>query len=254
MDESLFDEMDAVAERHWWFRGRREIVLALLRRHLPPGGGLAIGDLGTGTGHMLRGLGEFGTPYGMEPSPGAARYAEARGGGEVREGALPDRVPYAPDFFDAVLLLDVLEHIPDAPGALRGAASVVKPGGLLLATVPAYPWLYCGRDRFHGHVRRYDAASLRAHLSAGGFETIFLSHFNCFLFLPAAAARLAGRLLGRDRERPDLSLPPAPVNALLERVFAAEGAWLGRGGTFPFGLSVVAVARKGWRREGGGGA
>ena len=112
MDKALFDEMAELEDRHWWFRARSEITMALLGKYLPrcgddprSGSGCAVvGDFGTGTGHMLAGLGKFGTAYGMESSRDALAYAVGKGVAEVREGALPWSVPYGESFFDAILM------------------------------------------------------------------------------------------------------------------------------------------------------
>src|SRR5256885_14149947 len=73
--------------RHWWFRGRLAVLLAILRRVLPPGHARLL-ELGCGTGNVLAALAEFGEAGGMETHPGlpaAARAARPR----VRGGRLP---------------------------------------------------------------------------------------------------------------------------------------------------------------------
>lgn len=244
MDKALFDEMALVEDYHWWFRARKQITLSLLRRHLPALGGLVVGDFGTGTGHMLEDLREFGVVYGLESSPDALAYAVAKGVADVRFGSLPKNIPYPKSFFDAILMQDVLEHIQDAPEALKSVRDYLKPGGILLLTVPAVQALYCGRDRFHGHVKRYDREAMTKELAYGGMETVFLSYYNFFLFFPTAAVRMWSKHVGADREAPDIKVFSGCANTLLEKIFAYERKWLERGRVFPFGVSIVAVARR----------
>lgn len=244
MDKSLFLEMAAMEELHWWFRGRRAIVLSLLDAFLRGRRNLSVADLGCGTGHMLGALSRFGNVVGMERSAEAIELAAAKNVAKVFTGHLPDAVPFQEESFDVIVLLDVLEHIERDHEAAAAARRLLRPGGILLATVPAIPSLYSARDAFHGHIRRYRKAELRECLASGDLEILFLSHYNAILFLPAALVRAARRIAAVDRAEPDLSLPPRPVNTLFGRLFGAERHWLGRKRTLPFGLSLVAVARR----------
>jgi len=244
MDKALFDEMAAVEDRHWWFRAREEITMALLEKHLAGIENPVIGDFGTGTGHMLAPLSRLGKVYGMESSPEALEYALSKGVAEVRRGSLPHEIPYGEGFFDAVLMQDVLEHVPEATAALASVRAAMKPGGVLLLTVPALQGLYCGRDRFHGHVLRYDLKTLGSQIVAGGLDLVFLSYYNFLLFLPAAATRLFSRYFRGNPECTDLSVLAAPANSFFRAIFASEKRWLSAGRTFPWGVSAVAVARR----------
>jgi SAM-dependent methyltransferase len=63
--------------------------------------------------------------------------------------------------FDCVVCTDVLEHIADDRAAFAKLAGLVRPGGLVLITVPAGPWLFGNHDEQLGHFRRYTLRSLR---------------------------------------------------------------------------------------------
>jgi SAM-dependent methyltransferase len=223
---------------HWWFQGRRAILLSELARCLP-GGGRRIAELGCGSGGMLEALARFGTAVGVETDPALRKHARARGL-DVRPGSLPDDVPLEAGRWDVVCLLDVLEHITDDAGALRACRRLLAPGGRLMVTVPAYAWLWSRHDELLGHRRRYTAGSLRAAAVAAGFAVERLTYFNTLLAPPIMAVRLARTALGRPGH--DLGRPAPLVNRLLARSFAAEARLL-RLVSLPFGISVLLIAR-----------
>jgi SAM-dependent methyltransferase len=147
----------------------------------------------------------------------------------------------ADERFDLIALLDVLEHVADDRAALKSIRTKLKPGGKLLVTVPGNPWMWSAHDVSHHHHRRYRRGELKSVAKDAGLEVDFLSPFNSLLFPPIAAARLAGRLLGR--ESADDAMPPALVNRLLRAIFGLEAALIGRV-PFPFGVSLAAVLRR----------
>jgi len=122
---------------HWWFRGRRAVLVAEMARHLSDAGtdgGCRIAEIGCGSGGMLGALGRFGPAVGVEPDPALGERARARGL-DVRAGALPDDLPLEDGRWDAACLFDVLEHVDDEAGSLRARRRLLGPGGCLVATV-----------------------------------------------------------------------------------------------------------------------
>lgn len=247
MRDEVFDEMNELETRHWWFRAKRQIVLALLEGKFGPHTASAprrVCDLGCGCGIMLHDFAQHGYQVaGLEASARGVSYCAARGR-PVLQGILPDDAAKLPGPFDVVTLLDVLEHIPDDLAALQSAAGLVAPGGVLVLTVPAFPWLWSGHDERHNHLRRYTRTTLlRLVQSVPGAKVELLSYMNATLFPVACVSRLASRLLGSGGKTAELKVPPAPLNGLLEATFAGERHWLSRGLSLPFGLSLVAVLR-----------
>ncbi|MHC4789665.1 MAG: class I SAM-dependent methyltransferase [Planctomycetota bacterium] len=227
---------------HWWFRGRRRVVLTLVRRFLRPSDG-AVLEVGCGTGGNLRRLAAAGyRVLGLEPDPRMAAVARRRAGCPVLEGGLPDGLSVIEADVAAVLLLDVLEHIKDDEGALRAVAAFLPRGGWLIVTVPAFPSLWSYHDESFGHIRRYAPEQLRRRLRGAGFEVAWLSCFNIALLPAAVCVRAVRRLLGPTEGKTDFYLPPRALNALLAGVFGFEAVLAGRV-RVPFGLSLCAVAR-----------
>jgi SAM-dependent methyltransferase len=224
---------------HWWFRGRLAVILAALRRALPPRR-VRLLELGCGSGNVLASLSEFGEAVGMDAHSDLVAAGRAAGL-DVRAGHLPDDLGVTPGWADVVLLLDVIEHVDDDLATLRAARTRVGEGGLLVLTVPAYPWLWSGHDEILGHRRRYTAAGLRAAVERAGFTVLRVSYFNTLLFPLLLAARAAKRLRG-DRGH-DLRHPAAPINWLLERVFAFERHLVPRV-RLPFGSSLLLIGRR----------
>jgi SAM-dependent methyltransferase len=244
MDAKLYDELWRVEQVHWWFRARREIVLSLVRRFVggPADRRLRICELGCGTGGNLAAVADRHDVIGVECSPHALEYARRRLGDRVIRGSLPDDIALPSDSFDVVLLTDVLEHIEDDTPSAATAMRLLRPGGIVVATVPAYQWLYSPRDAHHHHFRRYSKRRFRALWTAPHTHTLLLSHYNSLLFPAAAAARLASKLVSQHAAG-DLNVPPRALNGLLAQIMRSEANLLGRV-PMPFGLSLVAVVRK----------
>lgn len=238
MERAVFDRMQAIDSHHWWFAGRRAIVTALLRRFAPAGTQRLL-EIGCGTGSNLAMLQRFGTVDAVEPDDGARAIAAARSGIAIRGGFMPHGVDLPDAAYDVITLLDVLEHIDDDSGTLALLRRKLAPGGRLLLTVPSAPWMWSAHDLAHHHHRRYTWPQLRERLRSAGFRVCHHSHFNTLLYPLIAAARLAGRLTGKDGG--DDALPSRPLNHLLEGVFGAERLWVGWA-RVPFGVSLAVVA------------
>ena len=224
---------------HWWFRGRLEVLLVTLRRRLPRRR-LRLLELGCGSGNVLGALGQFGEAVGMEADP--TMLAAARAAGlDARAGRLPDDRVVEDGWADAVLLLDVLEHVDDA-AALGAARRALAADGLLVVTVPAYEWLWTAHDAALGHRRRYTAGRLRRVVEGAGFVVERTSYFSTVLFPVVAVARLWKRW--RQDPRHDLRRPRPALNRLLAQVFALERHLVPHA-RLPFGTSVLLLARPG---------
>ena len=231
-------------DRHWWYRGRRKVIRAELDRLSLPDDAQLL-DAGCGSGRTLLELAAYGTVSGIELNEDAAEIARSRGLGEVRIGRL-EQLPWPDASFDLITCLDVIEHTPDDRATLTELWRVCRPGGWLLVTVPAYQALWSGHDEANHHFRRYSRAALRRAAQGAGWQLRRLSSFNSVLLAPAAAVRLADRR--RDHSdggyANDLDVGPPWLNSVLERPMALEAGWLRRGGTLPFGLSLLAVLQR----------
>ena len=240
MDRIVYDRMAAHDSTHWWYRARRDILADYLDRYGDLPNGARILEIGCGTGHNLPMLAAFGSVDAIEIDPAARAIASQRLGKPVGASPLPG-LPHVPrGHYDLVAVLDVVEHIEDDVAALAGMRSLLRPGGKILIAVPAHQWMWSAHDVVNHHHRRYSKATLKAAIAQAGLVPERLGYFNSLLFPLAAAARVMGRLTGRDDS--DDSPPPPAVNALFERIFRLERHLVGRVPMGP-GVSIVTLAK-----------
>ncbi len=241
MERIVYDRMAAHDSTHWWYRARRRILADYLTRVADLPSEACILEIGCGTGHNLPMLARFGTVDAIEIDEAARAVAADRLGKPVGTAPLPTLPGVERGRYDLIAVLDVVEHIGDDVGALRGMAECLAPGGRILITVPAHQWMWSAHDTVNHHHRRYSKATLDAAIAAAGLRHNGLRYFNSLLFPVAVAARVAGKLTGKDDS--DDSPPAKPVNAALEKVFGLERHLVGRV-PLPLGLSIITLVSK----------
>jgi SAM-dependent methyltransferase len=239
MDRSAYDRMAEIDADHWWFTTRRKIIARLIERYRPKAGPLKILEVGCGTGSNLSLLQAYGDVDAIEPDDGARALAEQRSGLTIKGGYLPHGVPLEDGHYDLIVLLDVLEHIPEDVPALSALRSKLAPGGRILITVPAMPWLWSAHDVVHHHQRRYTAGSLTKTIRDSGLKPVHRTHFNSLLFPLIVAVRALGKLT--KHEGGDDAMPSRPVNGILAAIFGVERHWVTTL-SVPFGVSMAMVA------------
>jgi SAM-dependent methyltransferase len=222
--------------RHWWWRAREAVIVERLRRLAPPGGFGAILDVGCGDGLFFDRLRAFGEPHGVESDPSLVTPAgHSRG---------PIHIAPFDDTFDTrirfglVLLLDVIEHLPDDVAALRRAHGLLAPGGKVVVTVPAFPLLWTAHDDINRHFRRYSRRTFAAAAGAAGLRVEHATYVFQWLFVVKLATVVKERMLGRRARVP--TVPDSPINRLLYWLVRLEAATYGRM-PLPFGNSLLAV-------------
>ncbi len=247
MRPDLYRNLADVESRHWWFRARRRIVTAVLEARLGEAehpGGRRVLDVGAGTGFMTHALTRFGRVDALESAPEALRWLRDDPALRVLEGEVADAdLPEA--HYHVITALDVLEHISDDRSALASLARACAPGGHLLVTVPAHPGLWSEWDEANGHCRRYRVADLEARVGEVGFDVVFSSPLNALLLpLFVLDRKVRRRLRPEGADTLQVRVPPAPLNRVLEGVFALERHWLRRGWRNPVGSSHLLLGRR----------
>ncbi|MCZ6785190.1 MAG: methyltransferase domain-containing protein [Proteobacteria bacterium] len=241
MNDEEFRLVEQIDSDHCWFVGKRHILKALLE---PLGSPDRVLDLGCGTGGALRSLSQARLCVGADRSSLALRISADRG---VRPLVRADlaALPFSADSFDVVLLLDVIEHLPDDVGFLREARLLCARGGRMIVAVPAFQVLWSQHDETFQHYRRYSARQLRRVIEAAGLvpERITYTFFSTFpvaLLWRVASYRLG---LGRFAPATDFFGLPAWLNRFLIGLFRLEARLLART-DLPLGSSVVCIARR----------
>src|SRR5258706_3495592 len=249
MQQHTYAIMRRVEESHWWFFGRRQIIRSFLQRIFGDltasakegDSTLKILDVGCGTGANLEMLSEFGVAEGVDVSPEALSFCQARGLEKVKLGAA-EALPYDENSFDLATGLDVVEHLDDDLAGLKEMRRVLRPGGRALLFVPAFMFLWGVQDDISNHRRRYTLPEMTQRLKEAGLTVERGSYANITCFVQILIGRLLMRLTGL-RPASENNITIGALNGLLGRVLGAENWWLRRL-SFPFGVSIVCVAKK----------
>jgi SAM-dependent methyltransferase len=242
LNRAEYEKLYEVEDRMWWFRGTHANLLAGFRGAAPIGSARPVLDAGCGTGGLLRRLAAAlpeRAVLGLDLDAGAAAMAREKSGCPVSVGSVA-ALPFRDAALDGVFSADVLCHAGvDEAGTLREFHRCLAPGGVVVLNLPAYPWLLSAHDRAVDNVRRYTRGRVVALLREAGFRVLRASYWNSLLF-PAMVLR---RKVFRSTES-DVALGPAALEAIFGWVMRLETALFGRGLSFPFGGSLVAVAVK----------
>ncbi|MBA2564235.1 MAG: methyltransferase domain-containing protein [Gemmatimonadetes bacterium] len=244
--------MRDLEERNWWFRAKRRLVYALLNGGALPQGARVL-DVGCGTGATLLNLPAAYRGLGLDPSTEALALCAERGLGALVRGSAT-AIPLADATVDGVLALDALEHIDDDSSALREIARVLRPSGVAILTVPAFPFLWSAFDEALHHRRRYTRRLLARRIEGAGLEVLTGGFGYATIFPAAAAYRLLrrwadgrrahashhGGAADERRRKRDFGELPSWADEALFRLLRWEVP-LVRRGLLPVGLSLVYV-------------
>ena len=233
--------MFRVEETHWWYKALHRLIFQTLETELSDWRAKEILDVGCGTGAILKQLGNPEKNVGIDLAPEAISFCRQRGLNNVQQGDI-HALPFPDVSFDAVICSSVLYHqwVSDVEGAVREMHRVLRPGGALLINVPAFPFLHSAHDEAVMTARRFTKPEIRQLLEKQNFKIQRLTYWTTFLFPLAIAARtLGGSKMGRDFEAEGASF----TQRLFTGVMALELRLL-RNISLPFGVALLAVARK----------
>lgn len=243
----LYESVD----KHFWYKSRDRTIASVLQRAMGSLQGARLLDVGCGTGQVLAILEKLGMGVcGLDMHLEGLRYARKRTKAPLVCFNAAG-IPFVEEF-DAVTLCDVLEHVEDEPGLLQGCRKALRPGGLLLITVPASMRLWSVFDELDGHKRRYTKRELGSTIEQAGFSIEFLEYFNSLLFPFQYLYRKGGdwaarrRLASLDEKTVFLKShypPPALLNSLFSGLLWLDRnlfGWL----SGSFGTSLLALARR----------
>jgi SAM-dependent methyltransferase len=251
MQPTAYEQLARREEHYWWYRARRYLATSLLRRYGVASGIRAL-DIGCGCGGSFPVFDAFVPEriVGVDLSPLALSIARRKAPDALLvRGDLSNEFPFGGAFFDVVTDFNVLYHqwVNDDLTTLQHILQLLRPGGILLATEPAFSFLRRRHDRLGMGQRRYTSTSFCRLAQSVGFEPLFTSYFFSFTFPVALAGALQDTFTSRasDASR-SLELMPlnTTINEGLYRLAASEATLISKGLRMPFGATLIAVLRR----------
>jgi len=246
MNHEEYERMYRFEDRYWWFIARRRLIASLIGDRHAKDGSLAILDIGCGTGAMLDELAPFGRVTGADFAVEALDFCRERSDKYPLTRADARCLPFASNTFDVVTAMDIIEHIDNDKAASAEIFRVLKPGGQVYITVPAYQSLWSEHDEALHHHRRYTSPMMRDVLQRVGFRVEKLSYTVSSLLPGVWLYRKIAAIFKRDdghEKKADLVDFSGPVNSALIKLSRLETE-LVRKTNLPFGVTVACVAEK----------
>ena len=232
-----------LGSEYFWFAGKRHLAWSLLNRYLDGGDRLNILDVGCGPGYSFSELKQWGSIVGIDTSQEALGVCRNRNGHEASLiCGSAEALPCRDQTFSLVVALDVFEHLEDDVAGLRECQRVLRVGGWLLVSVPAFPWLWGDHDDLYRHKRRYRVTELQAKLESAGFERVKITYCKSFFVGLLWMFRRLKQLSFASR-RDDFLQPPAWLNRWLTWLITSEAPLIHRW-NLPWGAEIIGIARK----------
>ena len=242
MKSSEYKQMAEVENTYWWHVGRKYIVSNILEQILPKDQHYTILNIGCGTGGTVPLLSKFGRVVNIDTSDEALSICRTLGVSNVIK---IDRkaLPFQKESFELAIALDVLEHIENDLEVLKEWNGLLKPGGKLVLTVPAYQWLWSEHDESLHHYRRYTASKLHQLLNLAGYKVDKRSYAIFSTFPLIVGYRLIRSILPKKERSSSYVFLPSSINSLLIGILKIEATVL-KYINIPFGTSILVVAKK----------
>lgn len=215
--------------------------MSLFKRYFAGRKNLSIIDVGCGAGDVIDLLENFGHVIGVDNDKQIVQFNK-KNGREVTLGDI-NKLKFPDKSFDSVILLEILEHLDDDLGGIREVFRVLKPNGIVLATVPALPFLWSSHDFTAHHKRRYVKSELKKKLLDSGFEIIKITYMNSLLFPVIFFIRIWKNIIGKKKSKSDFIDYPIFLNNLLKIIFSFEAKII-KNVNLPLGVSLLVLARK----------
>lgn len=242
MEISAYESEAEVERSHWWYVGRRALFGRMIA-DLGISRESRVLDIGSSTGTNLQMLADLGfaNVKGLDPNETAKAFCAQKGLTNVVKGDAQD-LPFEDNSMDLILATDVMEHVDHDDAAMDEAFRVLRPGGYILLTVPAFPGLWGIQDEISQHKRRYMKKNFRSLVRGSGFEICKDFYFNYLLFVPIFLARKF-LIKFRPEIRAEFDINSKLINGILGAIFSLD---ISTAATVrpPFGVSYLVLARR----------
>ena len=242
MNEKEYQKLYQLESFYWWHVGRRYIISALLNRFLFKSK-IQILDVGCGTGRGLQFFSRYGKVIGVDNSLEALKFCSKRKNKDVLLCSA-ESLALAGQSVDLIGMLDILEHIDNDLITLKEIFRVLKPGGIIMVTVPSYRFLWSEHDEALNHKRRYSKKDLKSKITKAGFKIKKLSFTITTFFFPILLYRLLQKLIMRSSfPKTSYVILPDWLNKLFINLLRFEAKVI-KYFNLPFGVSLICIAEK----------
>ncbi len=248
MDKAYYKEYYLAERHHWFFKARNEIIMTHIHdvlKHRSSQGPLSILNVGVATGHTSELLKSLGAITSVEYDDDCFAFTKENVPGiNLIQGSILE-LPFEDETFDLVCAFDVVEHVEDDRLAVSEMERVLKKGGAMVLTVPAFMSLWSPHDVINHHFRRYTKNQLLDLFSKQG-RFHYDSYFNTILFplvwlvrkINNAITKLRG-VKPEDMKSDIQYKGESLLSTLLFRIFSIEKRWIQKKIKLPFGVSVI---------------
>lgn len=248
MNEVEYEKMYQAEDAHWWYVSLHNLILHFVSLEREKNGNLDIFDAGSGTGRLFQLMTKFGNVSGCDASELAVTFCNLREIFSIFKADL-NLIDLGTERYNVITSLDVLCHsaIKDDNLVLKKFFDAIKPGGLLILSLPAYNLFKSHHDIAVHTERRYTKHALVNKLQDLGFKIDKASYRVGALFVPITVYRLFQKIFLTNKDEDELSsdvaMSSAILNTLLLKLNLIENFFIERF-CMPFGTSVFIVARK----------
>jgi len=239
-----FSELARLEAENFWFRARNQLIIWALQNYKP--GASNFLEVGCGTGFVLSGIARACPKLALNGSEillAGLSYAAERVPSAHFMQMDARRVPFLEEF-DAIGAFDVLEHIKEDETVLAQLHSAIKPGGVLLLTVPQHPWLWSASDEYACHERRYERDEIEQMVLTAGFELLRSSSFVTSLLPAMMLSRVFQKKMTKDFNPAGELKTNAALNKIFYGLMMLELAGIRAGMNYPVGGSRLVIAER----------
>ncbi|MBF0432614.1 MAG: class I SAM-dependent methyltransferase [Fibrobacteria bacterium] len=250
MEPQTYKQLSDIEERHWWHKARKSIIADYIKEMALPENAQIL-DIGCGPGGTTVSLTKWGAVHGLEKSEEAYAIVKKKypsihltlGDGNQAAKYYPNKK------FDLITAFHVMYHkwIPDDAAFLKMVHEMLKPGGCILFTDPAYQILWRTSDILDMGKSRYTLGYLQRLFTEAGFIVKKKRIYMASMFLPALAAALWDKFRSHNPDTQglvsEMQVPPAGINLLLYWYCRIE-VFLYKFIPLPLGIITVVSAKR----------
>lgn len=241
MSPEEYLNLERVEREHWYYVGKRKIVKYWVQHTVGTNSALTMLDCGAGSGAFAVEMSRVFDAYALDDHNESLEILKSRLPADRIINGSCTSIPIMDSFFDVVTALDVLEHVADDQNAVTEMFRVLKPGGWLIATVPAMMSLWSDWDVSLQHQRRYSKAEILALFSHADITINHCAYINILAMPVVWLVRSLRKLDVYRSKRIEDHVPRSFINKILQTVFVYPAYSRIQ---FPFGVGLIIVARK----------